>query len=287
LQWSSVRQYRRVLTRNSIDFLERRLNHQVQKGPGGFKMRVVLVCLLAALCSSCVTNETVRFQAKAQQEALVRDGVPALVSRQKNSLVLIRPASREFRDGARPVFVVGINNLARSPIEFRVANIEAQQVVNGQAAAMKVITYERLVQEERTRQVVAAVVTGVAAGANAMSAANAGRYNSTSTVHTSRGTYQVHTTGYSPTAAAIAQSNAAAENEAMIAATIERGRQNLAALEGGVIKDNTLLPGEWYGGQLHLQPLLSESSGSQKTYTVTLMIGSDRHEIDIVQGAPQ
>ena len=152
---------------------------------------------------------------------------------------------------------------------------------------MKVITYEQLVQEERNRQIMSAVVVGLAAGANAASAANAGRYSSNSTVYTPRGTYQVHTTGYSPTVAAIAQSNAAAQNEAMIASTIERGRQNLAALEGGVIKDNTLLPGEWYGGQLHLQPLLSESAGTQKTYTISLVIGSDRHDIDIVQGAPQ
>jgi hypothetical protein len=46
------------------------------------------------------------------------------------------------------------------------------------------------------------------------------------------------------TAAAIAQGNAAAQNEAMFAATIERGQQNMAQLEQAVIKDNTLLPGE-------------------------------------------
>jgi hypothetical protein len=47
----------------------------------------------------------------------------------------------------------------------------------------------------------AAVLVGVAAAGNAYSASQAGYYNADSTVSTSRGTYQVHTTGYSPTVA--------------------------------------------------------------------------------------
>jgi hypothetical protein len=54
---------------------------------------------------------------------------------------------------------------------------------------------------------------------------------------TPRGTYQVHTTGYSPAAAAIAQSNANVQNAEMISATIERGQANMAMLERAVIKD--------------------------------------------------
>jgi hypothetical protein len=50
-----------------------------------------------------------------------------------------------------------------------------------------------------------------------------------------------------------------------------------------VIKDNTLLPGEWYGGQLHLQPPASAKSGAAKTYSIALNVGGDRHQIDIVQ----
>jgi hypothetical protein len=101
-------------------------------------------------------------------------------------------------------------------------------------------------------------------GANAAVASQAGHYNSNSTVVTPSGTYNVQTTGYSPTAAAIAQSNAAAQNDAMISATIERGQANMAALESSVIKDNTLFPGEWYGGRLYLQPPMS--SDGPKNY---------------------
>jgi hypothetical protein len=214
----------------------------------------------------------------------MRDGQAALVSRGKTSLVLVRPASREFKSGNRPVFVVGINNMAATPLDFKVANIQAAQVVGEQLVGLKVVTYEQLVGEERGRQVARALLVGLAAGANAVSASQAGYYNRDSTVITPRGgTYQVHTTGYSPTAAAIAQSNAAAQNEAMVASTIEQGQVNLATLERSVIKDNTLMPGEWYGGQLHLEPPASAASGAAKTYSIALLVGNDRHHIEVVQ----
>lgn len=171
-------------------------------------------------------------------------------------------------------------NLTGAPLEFRVANIVATQVIEQQVARLHVYTYEELVEEERRRQMAAAVLTVMGATANAVSASYAGRYNSTTTVTTPRGTYTATTTGYSPTANAIARANAAAENEAMISATIERGQHNLAVLETSVIKDNTLFPGEWYGGQLHLQAPTTGDRG--KTYSITVMVGSDRHEIEVV-----
>ncbi len=178
------------------------------------------ICVAAAALSGCVTTETVQFRPKPDQQALMRDGQSALVSRRKNSIVLIRPAAREFRTGGRPVFVVGINNLSKGPLEFRVGDIQATQSINGEMAELKVITYEDLKQEERNRQIASALL---AAGANAAAASQAGYYHSTSTVYGPRGAYSVNTSGYSPTAAAIAQSNASAQNEAMISATIEQG----------------------------------------------------------------
>jgi len=249
-------------------------------------LRGVAAIGLAIACGGCVTGENVRFQARAQQEALVRDGNQALVSRKKSSIVIIRPASRQFASGARPVFVVGINNLTNAPLQFRVSDIEVVQNVGTTSVPLKVVTYEELVTEERNRQIFAAVVTGLAAGANAVAASQQGHYSSSSTVYGPRGTYNVHTTGYSPVANAIAQDRAAAQNEAMISATIERGQQNMAALEQTVIKDNTLLGGEWYGGQLHLSPLTSDGAArGGKNYVVSILVGNERHDIEIVQGA--
>lgn len=234
-------------------------------------MRCVVGVLLAAAVAGCVTTETVAFKPKANQQGLVRDGQAALVSRQKNSIVIVRPAARQFQTGARPVYVLALYNMSPGPLELRIANVQATQIVNQEATPLKVITYEQLVDEEKTRQVIAAMAVGLAAAGNSMQAANAGRYNSTSTVSGPRGTYNVHTTGYSPAAAAVAQANANAQNEAMISAAIDRGQANMASLEAGVIKDNTLLPGEWYGGQMYLQPMVAETG--RAPYQIAVLVG--------------
>jgi hypothetical protein len=241
-------------------------------------MRKWAIVALGAALTGCVTNnETVAFRASNQnQQAMMRDGQPALVSRQKNSVVLVRPASRQLQANGRPVFVVGINNLGKTPLEFRVSQVEANQRVGESEYPMVVVTFEMLQQEEKNRQIASAILVGVAGAANAYSASRAG-YGSYTTPSGRTGTF------YSPTAAAIAQNNAAVQNEAMFAATVERGQQTMAQLEQAVIKDNTLMPGEWYGGQLHLAPPTYQAGG-QKTYSIVIMVGSDRHVIEVAQG---
>jgi hypothetical protein len=207
---------------------------------------------------------------------MMRDGQPALVSRQKNSVVLVRPASRQLQANGRPVFIVGINNFGKSPVDFRVDQVEAIQKVGATEYSLQVVSYEMLVQEEKNRQVAMAILTGVAGAANAYGASRAG-YGSYTTSSGRTGTF------YSPTAAAIAQDNAAARNDAMFAATVERGQQNMAQLEQAVIKDNTLLPGEWYGGQLHIAPP-TDQGDAKKVYSIVIVVGSDRHVVEIAQG---
>jgi hypothetical protein len=241
-------------------------------------MHKFMAVALCATLGGCVTaGETVAFKASnPQQQAMMRDGQPALVSHQKNSLVLVRPAARQLQANGRPVFVVGINNLGRQPVDFRVAQVEAVQHVGASDYEMKIVTYDMLVQEEKNRQVAAALLTGVAVAGNAYSASRTG-YGSYTTPSGRTGTF------YSPTANVIAQNNAAYQNEAMIAATVENGQRNMAVLEQSVIKDNTLIPGEWYGGQLHVAPPTDQGGGA-KTYTIVITVGTERHVIDVSQG---
>lgn len=208
---------------------------------------------------------------------MLRDGQQALVSRQKSSVVLVRPGLREIARGGRPVFIVGIINLGKQPTNFLVNDVSVIQNIDGREHPMQVITFEALAREEKQRQIAAAILVGVAGAANSFSAAQAGH-----------GTYENHRgqqrSFYSPVANAIAQNRAAAQNETMIAATIEQGQVNMLSLEQNVIKDNTLLPGEWVGGQLHLSAPATPASGAvRKSYTMTMMVGAERHVINVQQ----
>src|SRR3954470_10292747 len=236
-----------------------------------------MVALCAALGGCVATGETVSFRtSNPQQQSMMRDGQAALVSRQKSSLVLVKSASRQLQANSRPVFVVGINNLSKGPIDFRVGQVEAHQNVGASQYSMQIVTFEMLQHEEKNRQVARAILVGVAGAANAYSASRAG-YGSYTTPGGRTGTF------YSPTAAAIAQNNAAVQNEAMVANTIEQGQRNMAQLEQAVIKDNTLLPGEWYGGQLHLAPPAEQPNGA-KVYSIVIVVGADRHVVEVTQG---
>jgi hypothetical protein len=245
-------------------------------------MRIVIALACALACSASM-QETVRFQTKPSQQAIVRAGQPALVSEQKNSLVMIRSAMREFPNGARPVFVIGVHNLTKQPIDFRLRNIAVTQVAGDTSLPMKVYSYEDLVAEERTAQVVSALLVGAAIGANTALASQASYRTKTTTVHSPTGSYSYRTSTYSPSRAAAAHNRAMRKNVGMIDAAIKDGHANLAALEREVIKDNTLMPGEWYGGLLHVAPPADASGTGPKRYAIALTVGADRHEIDVVQ----
>ena len=238
---------------------------------------------IGALLTGCASIETVRFSPAVDQSAVVRDGRPGIVSKKNQSVVILGPAGRGIPSGSRPVFVLGATNLTKQPLNLTVADISVTQMVDGRPSMdLPVIPFETLVAEERSRQIMAAILVGAAAGANSYNASRSGYGSSTSTVSTPRGTAYVTTNYYSPTANAIAQSNAAAQNEAMIANHIEAGRANLGALEANVLKDNTIMPGEWVGGQVHLTPPVGEM-GSPKHYQIKVRIGADTHVLDVHQ----
>ena len=246
-------------------------------------MRALIVLLGALVCGACM-QEAVRFQARPEQQALVRDGHPALISQKPSSLVMIRGAQRQFPSGERPMFVVGIRNLTKTPLEFRVNDIAVTQARGADATPMKVFSYEELVAEEKTQQVIDALLIGAAAGASTALAAQAGYRNKTTTVTGPDGSYSYQTTTYNPSRAVAAQDRATRQNQRLINAGAREGRSNLAALEREVIKDNTLLAGEWYGGMLVVQaPPRAANASGPRHYVIGLSVGVDRHEIEVVQ----
>jgi hypothetical protein len=78
------------------------------------------------------------------------------------------------------------------------------------------------------------------------------------------------------------------QNAAMFHSLAQEGQAHLSTLEQTVIKDNTLMPGEWYGGQLHIQPSRSQPADVEsKTYRIIIKVGPDSHVIDVVQSRIQ
>jgi hypothetical protein len=212
-------------------------------------MRNIAILGLAGLCAACVTTgDTIRFEAKGKQETLMRDGRAALVSKAKNSTITILPAARQVPAGGRPVFVVRMKNNSRGPLEFRLENVEVAQGDQG----LRVFTYDELAGEERDRQIASAVLVGVASGLNSAEASRHGWW---------------------------AERAAARDNERLAAKAAKAGARNMADLEKSAIKDHTLLPGETYGGQIHISPPVGDGP---KRYAIRLMLGSDRHDIEVV-----
>jgi len=143
--------------------------------------------------------------------------MPALISK-KRHLVMIRANTRLLPGGARPAFTVIVRNQGRGPETLLETGIRAHQTVAGKTAALRVFRYDELVEEEQTRQAVAAFGAALSGFGNAMAASNAGYVNTTGSVTTrgpygtSYGTYSATT--YDPLRAQIAQDRAAAQTQA-------------------------------------------------------------------------
>lgn len=209
---------------------------------------VILSVATVAACATA-TGEVVQFQSRPNQQVMMREGSNIITSRGRNSIVTMRSAHREA--STQPVFIVGIQSVSRQPLNFRVSEVTATQLVDGRPERpLKVYTYDELVAQERNAQIGRGLLVAVLSGVNSGLAGN------------------------DPDAAAAAEQR----NANMAAQVAAAGQQNLQALEELAIKDHTLMPGETYAGKLALEGPGSNS----KSYSVALMVGPDRHEIFVV-----
>jgi hypothetical protein len=249
--------------------------------------------VLGGLClalAGCNTIQQYSFQPTSGQMVINRDGLQGIVSRKGRSVTVVSNARRGPAIGYRRV-VVGIENLSNGPLNFNLSDVEIFETKDGQPTRpMTVVTYERLVNEEKTRQVIGALLLGAAAGANAYAASQAGYGTAYGTVNTTSygryGTYNstsnVAVSYYDPGVNYMAQSNAAAQNAAMIGEARANAEQNLAALENGVIKSHTLMPREWYGGQLFFEvPAAIGEQADLKTFLIRIRVGGDVHQFNV------
>lgn len=61
-----------------------------------FARRAAAVSAITLSLAACVPTERVAFTAGPQQQAVVRDGRNTIMSKRKNSTVIVSPASREI-----------------------------------------------------------------------------------------------------------------------------------------------------------------------------------------------
>jgi len=258
-------------------------------------MRGLVLFVFLLLCG-CASKDRISLVADQSQQALTRDGVPALVSN-KRQVVMLRPVTSVVQSGGRPAFVVAIYNPTKQPIEFRASGISAQldHATKG-PVGLHVYSYEELVAEVERKQRWAAFGAALQGVGAAMSAANAG-YSHTTGMYSGNtygrysgalnGTYSASTTGtfsattYDSGRAYAAQQYASAQTAANFAAIEAQGRQALDALQNSILKDNTILPGEWVGG-IVIVDAPAKSDGAAN-YRIDVQLPGEVHSFVVSQ----
>lgn len=230
---------------------------------------LVVISALAVTQAACASYGTLTPVKGGDTERLVREGRESLVSNQSGITVILSAPAEKVRLGKRADFILAIRNGTQSPFEIATSNVTAHDASNPMSlVALKVFTYDELVEEEKERQAWAALAAGLSAMGRSMQAANAGyQYQSGSVSTTAYGPYG--TTGYgygtySGTtynygAAQAAQMQADALNQAEFDRVEAEGEARLSGLRNTILKRHTVLPGEWYGGTIKVAvPDLSE-----------------------------
>lgn len=232
---------------------------------------------ISVVVLTACASQRIELSAAPGQESIIRDGIPSLVSQKKN-LVMLRPNSQLLKGNPRPAFTVAVRNLGAKPETLLETNITAHQTVEGKQVALRVYRYAELVQEEQTRQTMQAVGAVLSGTARAMNASNAGYVNTTGTVNG----YGYTATTYDPLRAQIAQDVASAQTANDFATIRAQGEANLAGLQHTILKDNTVMPGEWVGGTIVLDPP-AYSNGAPKSYAITVDFAGEEHEFQVAQ----
>lgn len=245
------------------------------------KLLTIVFSLAAVILSGCASTDRISLVADHSQHSIVRDGVPALISA-KTHVVMLRAGAAAIDSKSRPSFVIAVLNRSGKPQDLRVQNIKAE-MIDPESRPIHIYSYEELVAEEETRQAVAAVGAALQGISSSMAAANAGHRQTYGTYSGSYGTYGTYSgTTYDHGAAMAAQRAAEAETSANFAAIQAHGERNLAALQSTILKDNTVLSGEWVGGYVVMGT--PEKSGNDSVrYRINVHFGGEHHSFEITQ----
>lgn len=199
------------------------------------------------------------------------NGIAALDSHLPGSSV--RLIQHEGKIKKRGYIQLLVMNSGEAPVNVGPENVLAS-LADGTAVA--IIPYERLLKEEKNRQMWAAIATGLAAASNSMSAANAGYSSGTITSNYGFATYS----GYNSGQAFAAQAIANQQNQQLFDGLAARKALGKEALSVNM-RTSTVDPNDMFDGTITFElPKEARSSKVDVPVTFLIKIGSDEHRIE-------
>mgnify|MGYP001237929570 CR=1 FL=1 len=228
--------------------------------------KIALLIAFTAGLQACALTLSMNPVPLEGQKEIYNSGVATVISKKKNTIVALRPASSSYDSTQRPEIIVSVFN--RSDKEFNISPQNIKVLVDGKPT--KVRTYEDLVAEvkrKQTIQTVAAILSGVADGINAE---NAGYtyHNGSTTVYGNRGYRTYSGSTYNSTAAQQARAAANARSQANLTSIQQNTEHSLSNLSNTILRKTTVMPNGWKGGYIVFENVEKSHEPHEITFLV-------------------
>lgn len=245
------------------------------------------VTLGAVAAPATAAKFTMQLNPSSEQVSRIQSGVAAVDSSTAGSSVRLIQAEGDLKK--RGSIQLLLMNQSDRPFNFGPENVTATL---SDGTPVSIISYERLVKEEKRRQTWAAIAAGLAAAGNSMSAANSGHYSGTATYSgstfgtfgstpynsTTFGTATI--SGYNYGQAQAAQSVANLQNQQNFARMAEQNTANMQALKA-YLRTTTVDPQQMFGGSVMFElPKSVPKMSGDVPISFVVTIDGQQHRFD-------
>nr|DAG38733.1 MAG TPA: Prokaryotic membrane lipoprotein lipid attachment site [Caudoviricetes sp.] len=227
------------------------------------------------------------------QEMLYSNGQRAIVSKLKNTAIIVVPNS--FKSGERMRVYVQTANRTNEKFDFDSKSVSADTGSLVERKVLRVYTYDDLVAEERSRQAWAAFAIALSGVSNSIAASNAGYSYTTGTYSGSYGgniyspygpssygydgTYSGTYSGttYNPYISQLAQQQATDKMTSQLMSIESKSNSVVESLGNSILRYNTVYPNSICGGQVEIDaPTVNEKE--EIFFWLDIETGADVHE---------
>lgn len=210
--------------------------------------------------------------AGGEQKSRMNSGVEVVDSDLQSSSIRVFGNEEPVKKrGALQIYVL---NAGSEGLNFGSENVTVETETGTQIA---VIPYEKLVKEEKNRQMWAAIGAGLNAASNSMNAAFAGNSYGTVNAYGSGGWARANYSAYNPAAASIATNVANMQNQQMFDRLAATNSIEINALKMN-LRTTTINPGKDFGGQVTYElPKPLRSSKEPIPIRIRIRIGDEEH----------